>query len=921
MTTRFELDDARLLANLQAVQRANRIPVDDELKLIAEKVDVGESKQDIAFPNVSVEMETGTGKTYVYLKTAFEMNRRHGLRKFIIVVPSVAVREGVLKTFQVTKGHFDELFDNEPFRFDVYDSKNLTRLRDFAEGEGVRFLVMTIDSFNKDTAVIRQRRDRLQGRIGLHLIQAVRPVIILDEPQNMESALRKTALATLNPLVALRYSATHRDKYNLVYRLSPFDAYRQGLVKKIEVASVLEADSHNVAFVRIEGFASSSKAITAKIAVHQRMAGGEIKEKKYQFKPGDCLAAKANRSEYDSFVIDEIDKEAGTVSFSNGLVLKAGSAHGAEQAAVFRAQIRYTIEQHFRRQGQLDEIAKANGRERIKVLSLFFIDKVDNYTASDGLIRELFDEEFDNLKAKHPRWAKASAASVRGAYFASKRKKGGAVEFQDSTTGDNAEDRAAYALIMKEKERLLSFEEPVSFIFSHSALKEGWDNPNVFQICTLNRTNSELKKRQEIGRGMRLAVDATGERTRDEKVNVLTVVANESYEDYVAALQKEIAEDFGDDEARRMQPANARRKEKAVRKPLANLPPEFAELWERIKHKTRYNVAVDTAELVAHVVDDLNLRMVAPPRIEIARAKVEAKSEDVFQALQMSQAKTVATLVGRYPLPNVVEMVAELLAHTSSTPVRLTRATLLRIVAGVRNQGAILDNPNEFATVAANVIREKLEEQLVLGIRYEKDGTWYEQSLFAEEIETQSDKLIDSAKSLYDRFVYQSATEREFANALEKRQDVRFYIKLPAWFKVLTPIGTYNPDWAIVMEETDEFGEIGKRMYMVRETKGTLNLNDLYRAEAMKLRWGEALQRRIELRLPAESVRDGAAGRDGDQVGAARVPPFGQTFILPAASRAHRQLPCGARWRRWRRAFRRIARGRETAAFGSGRGG
>jgi type III restriction enzyme len=837
MTTRFELDPARLLANVRAVQTANNIPADDELKLITETVDVADERQKVAFPNVSVEMETGTGKTYVYLRTAFELNKRYGLRKFIVVVPSVAVREGVLKTFQVTRGHFDELFENEPYRFDVYDSRNLTRLRDFAEGEGVRFLVMTIDSFNKDTAVIRQRRDRLQGRVGLHLLQAVRPVIILDEPQNMESALRKQALATLNPLAALRYSATHRDKYNLVYRLTPYAAYRQGLVKKVEVAAVVEADSHNAAFVRVEGFAASSKAVTAKIAIHQRMADGAIKEKKYQFKPGDCLAKKAKRSEYEPFVVDEIDKEAGTVSFTNGVTLKLGSPHGADQAAVFRAQVRYTIERHFRRQRQLDDDAAARGAERIKVLSLFFIDKVDNYTAPDGLIRTLFDEEFDNLKAKYPAWAKVVAATTRGAYFAAKRKKGGAVEFQDSTTGDNAEDRAAYALIMREKERLLSFAEPVCFLFSHSALKEGWDNPNVFQICTLNQTASELKKRQEIGRGMRLAVDATGARTRDEAVNVLTVVANESYEDYVKALQKEIASDFGDDEAEKCRPTPADRTP-AVRKPMEQFPPEFAALWERIKHKTRYNVAVDTAALVAHVVDDLNLKLVAPPRVEVTLARVEARSGDVFRALQVSQARAVATLVGRFPLPNVVERIAELLAHTAATPVRLTRATILKIVAGVRNQDAVLDNPNEFATVAAAVIREKLEEELVHGIRYEKDGTWYEQTLFEAEIATQSDKVIDSPKSLYDRLVYQSNVERDFAAALEDRADVRFYVKLPRKFVVKTPIGEYNPDWALVMEETDEFGAKGERVYLVRETKGAAAFHDLTGPEKDKLRCG-----------------------------------------------------------------------------------
>lgn len=832
------IDSPRLLANVRAVQGANHLQLDETLKVITEGTDIGGERKDVSFPNVTVEMETGTGKTYVYLRTALELNRRYKMTKFIIVVPSVAVREGVMKTFAITRDHFADLFNNEPFRADVYDSKNLTRLRGFAEDDAVRFLIMTIDSFNKEQNVIRQSTDRLQGRVGLHMLQSVRPVLILDEPQNMESAGRRQALAALNPLIALRYSATHRERYNLVYRLTPFEAYRQGLVKRIEVASVVEADSHNNAFVRVESISAAKKSVSAKIAIHQRMAGGEIKEKKYTFKPGDRLVERAARSDYESFEVEEIDAVDRTVRFSNGLTLRVGEPHGMEQEAIFRAQIRYTIEQHFRRQQYLDESAQRDGTPRIKVLSLFFIDRVDNYTAADGLVSRLFDEAFDDLKRKYTAWDKRVPGDVRGAYFAGKRRKGGAIDFQDSTTGDNAEDRAAYALIMRDKERLLSFEEPVAFIFSHSALKEGWDNPNVFQICTLNQTASTMKKRQEIGRGLRLAVDMNGSRQREDRVNVLTVVANESYEDYVRALQNEIADEVGSEEAKKMKPPNQRAKQTAVRKALSAFPPEFAALWERIKHRTRYSVAVDTPTLITHVIHDLNLLVVDPPRIEVTKARVEAQSGDVFTALQLSGAKTVATLAGRFPLPNLIERIAELLSHTASTPVRLTRRTLLAIVGGVKKQQAILDNPNEFATVAAKVIREKLEDQLVFGIRYEKDGTWYEQGLFAEEIETHSGRLIKSAKSLYDRFVFESEVERRFAEKLESRADVLFYVKLPPWFKVQTPIGNYNPDWALVMEDTDEFGEKGERVYLVRETKGTKNLSELYRSEELKLRCG-----------------------------------------------------------------------------------
>jgi type III restriction enzyme len=853
---RFALDHQRLLANVRAVQKANGLEPDAELKLITAQADIGNrKKQDVSFPNVSVEMETGTGKTYVYLRTALELNRRHGLKKFVVVVPSVAIREGVLKTFQVTQGHFAELFDNEPYRFDVYDSKNLNRLRNFAEDDAVRFLVMTIDSFNKDQNVIGRSTDRLQGRVGLHMLQAVRPVLILDEPQNMESAGSRQALARLNPLVALRYSATHREAYNRVYRLTPFDAYRQGLVKKIEVASVVAEDDENRPFVRVTKIAATSRSVAAKIEVHQRMAGGEVKRKEYNFRPGAALREKAQRSEYEGYVIDEIDAAAGTVTFANGVTVREGQQYGADQKELFRQQIRYTVEQHFRRQEQLRPFG-------LKVLSLFFIDRVENYAAQDGVIRTLFAEAFNDLKAKYKGWEKRTPEEVSGAYFASKKRKGGAVELLDSSGGESEQDRAAYTLIMKAKERLLSFEEPVCFLFSHSALREGWDNPNVFQICTLNQTTSEIKKRQEVGRGLRLPVNQEGTRCLNEKVNALTVVANESYEDYVKSLQKEIEEDFGADEAKKLKVANQRQKKVVSRRPLESLPKEFEELWDRIRAKTRYSVQVDTGALVKRVVEDLNKLSVEPPRLVVTKARVEAGKGDVFTALQMSGAKTVATLAGNFPLPNLVDKLAELLAHTTDPPVRLTRRTLLAVVRGVKNQQMILDNPEAFAEQAVTAIRQRLQEELVAGIRYEKDGTWYEMTQWDAEVETMSDKVIDAQKSLYERFVYDSEVERKFAEKLEGMEPVRFYVKLPAWFKVPTPVGTYNPDWALVWEEIDPFGDRGEKLYLVRETKSSTALADLYLSEQQKVKCGArhfngALQTDFKLVSAAEELPGG----------------------------------------------------------------
>ncbi len=884
VANRLDLDESRLLANLHAVQKRTALPLDDKLECI-EGEPLLTRRAPVRFPNFSVEMETGTGKTYVYLRTALELHRRYGLRKFIVVVPSVAVREGVLKSLKITQDHLRSLYDNVPYRFTVYDSRSIGKVRQFAQSDCVELLVMTIDSFNKDDNVIRQSTDRLQGATPIHLVQAARPVLILDEPQNMESEGRIKALASLHPLCALRYSATHRNPYNLVYRLTPFEAYRQGLVKKIEVASVVKEDDYNQVFLRLDEIRSDKQTVQAKIAVHQRMANGTIKEKAYLFKPGQCLQDKADRQEYSSFVIDEISPGDQTVRFKNGIEIRIGQTQGADQAALFREQIRYTLEEHFRKQKKLKDAG-------IKVLSLFFIDRVENYAGEDtntttspqrqqgmrsalagaagsrgatspqrqqgmpstlagaagsggasrdglypGILRTLFDEAFEELKGKYPDFADKKAGEVQAAYFAQKNRRGGAVELLNSTTGQSAEDRTAYNLIMKDKERLLSFKEPVAFIFSHSALREGWDNPNVSQICTLNQTVSEVKKRQEVGRGMRLVVNQQGLRVPDEKQNILTVVANESYEQFVSTLQAEMEEAFGKEGAA-PRPVNARQKRVARRKPLEQLPKDFAQLWERIKHKTRYQVTVDTQKRLTDVVAALDKLKIDPPRIVAEKAAVEtASGADRLEAKLVGKG-VLAKLVGRQPVPNLVEMLEDLIAHVTP-PIKLTRRTLAAILRRTKNRQAALDNPQEFASQAAQVIRANAIQQLVAGIQYHKDGTWYEMSEWVEEEETVSDRLIPVDNSIYDYVVVPSDTERKFLDALTKRKDVRLFVKLPGWFKVATPVGNYNPDWALVMEQVDAHGDCGPLLYLVRETKSSPVADERRGTENQKIHCGE----------------------------------------------------------------------------------
>jgi type III restriction enzyme len=824
------LSESALLDNLRAVQAANNLPQDDALQFIEEKAETMAGQQTTRFANFSIEMETGTGKTYVYIRTALELFRHYGFRKFIVVVPSVAVREGVLKTFQITERHFRELFSNTPYRYYVYDSENLSQVRQFTTSAAVEFMVMTIDSFNKATNVIRQQRDQLQGETPIHLVQATRPILILDEPQNMESELRVKALAGLNPLLALRYSATHKNPYNVVNRLTPFQAYRQGLVKHIEVAGVEKEGDANQVFMRLMEVRAVKTKLTARLAVHQLMAKGQVKEKVVTVSPATNLEIVTKRPEYAPFVVEEITDHS--VIFANGVEVKLGEARGADKEAIFEGQIRYTVEAHFRKQAAL----KAQG---IKVLSLFFIDRVDNYAKEDGIIRVAFTKAFNELKERHPEWKEVPVEKVQAAYFASRKTKAGELIFEDSKTGESEKDSEAYDLIMRDKERLLSFDEPVAFIFSHSALREGWDNPNVFQICTLNQTVSEMKKRQEIGRGIRLAVNQSGDRVRDERVNVLTVVANENYESYVARYQGELEEAYGTS-GLPPKPANARKRGAARLQKAVTLKPEFKELWEKIKHKTRYSVEIDSELLITAVVAKLDAVTIAPPKLTVKKGKVvAAELKDQLSAVLAGSTEKVLT-VNRDELPNLVEVMASLMENTTP-PVRLTRRTLLEIFKRTKNREAALANPHEFATVTVRFIKFVLADQLVKGVQYEKINEWYEMTQLEEEIPSWKDYLVESPTSAYDHVIFNSQIEKDFVEALEKDKRVKVYLKLPAWFTVPTPIGEYNPDWAIVMDDLDAHGKRkGKELlYLVRETKDTSRPESMRPNEQRKIDCGK----------------------------------------------------------------------------------
>lgn len=799
------LTDAQLLANLQAVQADRSLHNGAPLSVSLE----------LGSRDFSVEMETGTGKTYVYLRTLLELNRAYGFRKFIIVVPSVAIREGVLKTLRITRQHFARLYDNVPYRFYPYDSGNLARVRQFAASTDVEIMVMTLDAFNKDSNIFNRQMDRMMGLRPLELVQAARPILVLDEPQNMESEISRRALASLNPLFRLRYSASHRELYNLVYRLSPVDAYNLRLVKQIEVASVSEDHDANHAYLRCLAVEARKATVSARIQLYVREAGGPASRTR-TVRAGDDLRALSGLEAYAGYTVETLDAGYGEMRFANGVILAVGQEIGPDHEAIARAQIAHTIEEHMRKAERLH-------RRGIKVLSLFFIDEVANYTAEAGYIRRAFSEEFERLRRSPSPWAAPwraiDADAIQGSYFSAYK-----------TDSYIEADADAYDLIMRDKERLLSLDEPVAFIFSHSALREGWDNPNIFQICTLNRTLSTIRKRQEIGRGMRLAVNQNGERVFDDQVNRLTVVANESYREYCEQLQSEYQAEFGSAQTP-PQPKNARQRRTVRLKKGFELDPEFRELWSQVARRTYYRVELDAEALIVACAEAVRPIRIAPAQIRTDRVRID-HIDDRGQLDYTLLGQGAVELRRAYEIPNVTALLAD--------ATHLTRRTLRLILDRAGNLDQIFNNPAEYVQKVTDAINAAKRRFLVAGVQYveiDRDPSSdarYEMSLF-DDLEAYEDSLVPIEKSIYDAATVDSQVEHDFALKLERMDEVKRFIKLPAWFTVDTPIGAYNPDWAILKVVQTQFGEEQERLYLVRETKGTLDEEARRGTENMKI--------------------------------------------------------------------------------------
>ncbi|MDX3805726.1 MAG: DEAD/DEAH box helicase family protein [Bosea sp. (in: a-proteobacteria)] len=917
------LTELPILANIKDVQRRQNLPISDKLVASAG-----------CRINLDIEMETGTGKTYCYIKTIFEMNKRYGWSKFIIMVPSIAIREGVHKSLQITADHFTESYGKKA-RFFIYNSKRLHELESFSSDAGINVMVINIQAFaarGADNRRIYEELDDFQSRKPIDVIASNRPILILDEPQKMEGAATMEALPKFKPLMILRYSATHKTHHNRVHRLDALDAYNQKLVKKIAVRGIQTRGLAGTnAYLYLEGIEISKKAPVARLEIEVKLASGEIKRqlKRLEFRD-DLFAESCELDQYrDGFAISQIDARNDTVEFTNGVVLRAGEATGdVSERDIRRIQMRETIKAHFDKEKQLF----AQG---VKVLSLFFIDEVvkyRDYTQADekGEYARVFEEEYELLKAEYlaelaiendsyrKHLAGIDAAKTHNGYFSIDKKTS---RLKDPTVGArsvDSDDVDAYDLILKDKERLLSFAEPTRFIFSHSALREGWDNPNVFVMCMLKHSDNTVSRRQEVGRGLRLSVDQNGDRMDNPAVvhdiNVLTVVASESYKNFVAGLQKEIADtltsrprkateayftgktittdagpveitpamakqiyrylvknDYSDD-ADQITSAYHQAKEAGSlaalpdelkahadqifqiidsvfsdaqlpkvedgRKPKTNPlnenfeKKEFQELWRRINQKAVYRVEFDSEELVRKCVSALDSQLRVTPLQYTVQTGIQGdgltdeqlKAGDGFAVTGSTTERggSVHSLVKYDILGKIAENT------------ELTRKTTAEILTGIQASvfGQFKENPEHFIAEASRIIAEQKATMVIERLAYDGLAERYDVDIFTanqtgQDFSKASPKL---KRHVYDYVVTDSEVERKFVEELDVAKEVVVYAKLPRGFLIPTPVGDYNPDWAISFEE----GSI-KHIYFVAETKGTMSSMKLREIENTKI--------------------------------------------------------------------------------------
>ena len=942
------LTDLALLDNIQKVQRGQNLPVSETLV-----------KTRVARINLDVEMETGTGKTYCYIKTIFELNRRYGWSKFIIVVPSIAIREGVAKSLEITAEHFLETYQKKA-RFFIYNSKQLHHLESFSSDAGINVMVINVQAFaarGADNRRIYEVLDDFQSRRPIDVISANRPILILDEPQKMEGAQTLKSLEEFKALMVLRYSATHKTTHNKIHRLDALDAYNQKLVKKIAVRGIaVKGLAGTAGYLYLQSIEiSSKKPPEARVEFEQKLAGGNIKRVVKKLSKGDNLYDLSNQLDQyrDGYVVSDINANTDTLSFMNGLELGAGfGTRDLTDDVLRRIQIREAIKAHFDKEQALFQ-------QGVKVLTLFFIDEVAKYRDysqpdEKGEYARIFEEEYNQYlnemldldETAYVKYLKGiTAEKTHSGYFSIDKKTKRDVDPDIEKRGENAglsNDVEAYDLILKNKERLLSLDEPVRFIFSHSALREGWDNPNVFVICALKHSDNTISRRQEVGRGLRLAVNQHGDRMDHpaivHDVNVLTVVASESYKDFVAALQKDISDslsarpkvadeafftgkvlktatgdvevtpqlakqiykyllknDYTDDADRITGTYHDAKKAET----LAELPPElkpyaaqvyqlidsvfsasqlpeigddrkpkknplnanfdkqeFKALWSRINRKAAYSVSFEEAELVQKAVAVLNDKdaglRVTPLQYTIQRGEqAEAVTYDGIKSGEAFKLKATETEVNRLSVHSAVkyDLIGKLAEGT-----QLTRRTIAEILKGMNVAvfAQFKTNPENFIAEAIRLINEQKATVIIEHLAYDPVEDKFDLDIFTAGLTKQDfskagDKL---QRHIYDYVLTDSNIERQFVKELDTSSEVVVYAKLPRGFLIPTPVGDYNPDWAISFKE----GAV-KHVYFVAETKGSMSSMELREIERTKIQCARRFFDDINKKFAPEQVK------------------------------------------------------------------
>lgn len=926
-----ELSDQLILEHLQKIQRTNQIQLSSKLE--------GRSNG----YNLTIEMETGVGKTYTYIKTMYELNRAYGWSKFIIVVPSIAIREGVYKAFEMTQEHFAEEYGKK-IRFFIYNSAQLTEIDRFASDSSINVMIINSQAFNakgKDARRIYMKLDEFRSRRPIDIIAKMNPILIIDEPQSVEGKQTKENLKQFNPMITLRYSATHKSDsiYNMVYRLDAMEAYNKRLVKKIAVKGITETGSTATdSYLYLESINLSKGNPTATLQFEMKMASGTPKKKSKIVKEGDNLYDYSNGlEEYkNGFVVSHIDGRDDSIEFINGIKIYAGDVVGAvDEDQLRRIQIRETILSHLQRERQLFY-------KGIKVLSLFFIDEVANYREYDasnqpvnGKYAVMFEEEYEDIlnnmqlslgEDDYIKYLQSIPATKTHAGYFSVDGKGKMINSKVGRKETTSDDVSAYELIMKNKELLLDRDpkkSPVRFIFSHSALREGWDNPNVFQICTLKQSSSDVRKRQEVGRGLRLCVNQNGERmdinalgNDVHNVNVLTVIASESYDSFAKGLQTEMAEavadrpkavtrelfvdhivkdDKGNEvvitsdvasaihfdlivngyinklgeltdkyyedkangeikiaeeakdfsagvieiidsiyDSKAMQPENARSNNVELQVDDEKLnSKEFKALWSKINAKSVYVVDFDTDELVRKSIASLDSKLKVSKiyfRVETGQMDSIKSKEDLVAGASFVKEESGSYEVTIAANSNVkYDLIGKLVDETG-----LTRKAIIAILQGIQSAvfNQFKDNPEEFISKAAQLINDQKATAIIEHITYDVLDEKYGTDIFTDP--TIKGKLgvnaMKAKKHLYDHIVYDSSNERDFATDLDTNTDVAVYVKLPDGFYISTPVGHYNPDWAIAFYE----GSV-KHIYFVAETKGSMNSMQLRLIEESKI--------------------------------------------------------------------------------------